>query len=104
MTPTDGTGGHAMGQADAFDTRATPDSYVIEHASTALACDPRVGALGIVIAAERGRVIATGNVETSDRERAIRTVLTEMFPEHEVIVDVVVNQTSTQGPSAEELP
>ena len=88
----------------AVDTPDTPDSYIVEHAMTALACDPRVGALDIGITVEHGRVTAHGTVETDARRAAIESVLTELLPHHQITVAVVVSQTRTDAPAVEELP
>jgi osmotically-inducible protein OsmY len=87
-----------------LDTTDTPDSYVVEHATTALACDPRVGALDIQITVEHGRVTAHGAVETEARRAAIESVLTELLPDHQINVAVTVSQTPTDEPTVEELP
>lgn len=92
-----------MRERDA-DSPDTPEDYIVEHATTALACDPRVGALDIAIAVEQSRLIARGTVETAERKQAILVVLTELFPDHEVTVDVVVTQTPGGAPAVEELP
>ena len=89
---------------NSVDTTDTPDSYIIEHATTALACDPRVGALDIQVTVEHGRVTAHGTVETDARRAAIESVLTELLPHHQIIVAVVVSQTPTDEPTVEELP
>lgn len=88
----------------AVDTPDTPDSYIVEHAMTALACDPRVGALDIGITVQRGRVIAHGTVETEARRAAIESVLTELLPHHEITVNVVVSQMRSDELNVEELP
>jgi hypothetical protein len=94
----------ANNTVDTTDTPDTPDSYIIEHATTALACDPRVGALDIQITVEHGRVTAHGTVETEARRAAIESVLTELLPHHQIMVAVVVSQTPTDEPTVEELP
>ena len=76
------------------DSKQTPNSYIVDHATEALAHDPSVGALDITITVEGQRVIATGTIETDARRQAIDEVLTELLPDHEVIVDVVVSQTA----------
>lgn len=86
------------------DSPDTPESYVVEHARTALACDPRVGALDIAIVVHGGRVIASGTVETEARRAAIETVLVELLPQHEVLVDVTVAHVIPHEPAVEELP
>ncbi|HEV3402401.1 MAG TPA: hypothetical protein VG078_11320 [Acidimicrobiales bacterium] len=43
---------------------APAEAYVVEHVRTALAVDPRVGELGIVVTFEDGRLVLAGEVAT----------------------------------------
>jgi hypothetical protein len=95
---------HVNGTNHPVDTPDTPDSYVVEHARTALACDPRVAALDIGIVVDGRRVIASGTVETETRRAAIESVLVELLPRHELVVAVTVSRLSSAEPTAEELP
>lgn len=61
-----------------------PEAYVVERVRTALAVDPRVGELGIVVTFEDGRLTLAGEVATAERRVAVETVAREQAPDCEI--------------------
>ncbi len=58
--------------------------YLAERVRTALAEDPRVGELGIVVEFEDGRLVLAGEVATAERRAAVETVAREHAPDCEI--------------------
>ncbi len=63
---------------------APAEAYVVERVRTALAEDPRVGELGIVVTFEDGRLTLAGEVATVERRVAVETVAREQAPGCEI--------------------
>jgi hypothetical protein len=53
---------------------APPTAYVVVRIQEALATDPRVGELGIVVADEGSEVVLRGSVSTATRKAAVGAV------------------------------
>ena len=80
-------------------SRTEPPQYVAEHIRDALRNDPRVGELDVQVRITGGRVFVTGNVATSERQRAITDIVEEILPDVEVC-----NETNIQNaPETEDL-
>lgn len=60
------------------------EEYLAQHLRDALAEDPRVGELGIVVSVVDGHVYLSGEVATTERRRAIAAVTAEVLPDHQV--------------------
>ena len=63
---------------------APAEAYVVERVRTALAEDPRVGELGIVVTVEDDRLVLAGEVATAERRVAVETVAKEQAPDYEI--------------------
>jgi hypothetical protein len=74
-----------------------PDLYLVERIREALAGDPRVNELGIVVTVVGSRVFLTGSVASSTRQRSITEVLRERFPDLEICNDVKVHEIAPPG-------
>jgi hypothetical protein len=84
---------------------STPAAYVVARIQQALAADPRVGELGIVVAEEEpGLVVLKGSVSTASRKGAVATVarqvMQELGDERRVRDDTTV--PSARAPDGEE--
>ncbi len=60
------------------------EAYVVERVRTALAEDPRVGELGIIVSFEDGRLVLAGEVATAERRVAVETVAREQAPDCDI--------------------
>lgn len=58
--------------------------YVLERVREALARDPRVGELELVVTVEGRTVVVEGTVPTQERRDAIPEVVLAAAPDHEV--------------------
>ena len=80
-------------------SRTEPPQYVAERIRDVLRNDPRVGELDVQVRITGGRVFVTGNVATSERQRAITDIVEEILPDVEVC-----NETNIQNaPETEDL-
>ena len=80
-------------------SRTEPPQYVAERIRDVLRNDPRVGELDVQVRITGGRVFVTGNVATSERQRAITDIVEEILPDVEVC-----NETNVQNaPETEDL-
>jgi hypothetical protein len=86
------------------DSHDTPEPYIVDHAMTALACDPRVGLLDATVTVVGAAVVVTGQVETLERRDAIAAVLAETLPDFRIDNRVTIAERTGPGPMAEELP
>jgi hypothetical protein len=86
------------------DSADTPEPYIVDHAMTALACDPRVGLLDATVTVVGTAVVVTGQVETSERRDAIAAVLAETLPDFRIDNRVTIAEWPESHPTAEELP
>ena len=86
------------------DSPDTPEPYVVDHAKTALACDPRVGLLDATVTVIGTAVVVTGQVETPERRDAIAAVLAETLPGFRIDNRVTITERTAATPMAEELP
>lgn len=86
------------------DAPDTPEPYIVDHAMTALACDPRVGLLDATVTVIGAAVVVSGQVETPERRDAIATVLTEILPDFRIDNRVTIAERTAATPLAEELP
>lgn len=84
-------------------TSPEPDSYLCERVRDALAEDPRVGELGIVVSIVGRRVFVSGDVATPERRRAISVVAGEVLPGYDIHNDVAVTSLEP-GSETETLP
>ena len=78
------------------DPPATP--YQEAHLAEALATDPRVAELGIVVRMDGDAVFLEGMVSTGDRRTAVEEFVRERLPEARIENLIVVNEL---GPSQE---
>ena len=79
------------------------EEYLAQHLRDALAEDPRVSELGIVVTVVGGHVYLSGEVATAERRQAIAEVATEVLPDHQLHNDVGVTSRS-QADGMEMLP
>ncbi|MBW3634155.1 MAG: BON domain-containing protein [Chloroflexi bacterium] len=58
--------------------------YLIEHVRDALAHDPRVGELDVVVEIDGETVVLSGTVATADRQEAAADAVRDLLPNHHV--------------------
>ena len=69
---------------------AEPEAYLAEHVRQALAQDPEVAELDVVVTVAGGRVELSGSVPTAERREAVGRVARETLPDHDVHNRIVV--------------
>jgi osmotically-inducible protein OsmY len=73
----------------AFD-ESEPDEYVAERLREAIATDPAVHRLGIVVHVSNGRVLLSGSAATPGQRDAIGQLVHRLVPSYEVANEVDV--------------
>jgi osmotically-inducible protein OsmY len=77
-------------------------AYLIERVRHALATDPRVNELGIVVTIVERKVFLHGTVATVERSQHITEVVREVLPDHDVHNEVAVD-TPTAPRASEQM-
>ncbi len=72
-------------------TDAAAAPYLVERVRTALALDPRLNELGIVVTIVDRKVFLHGTVSTAERLCHITEVVRELLPDHDVHNEVAVD-------------
>ncbi len=70
------------------------EEYLAQHLRDALAEDPRVGELGVVVTVVHGHVYFGGQVANDGRRRAVAAVAAEVLPGHQLHNEVTVTSWS----------
>jgi osmotically-inducible protein OsmY len=69
-----------------------PKAYLVAHVREALARDGRTNELHVDVTVAGRRVFLTGEVASEERRQAVRDVVSELLPDHDVHNETTVPQ------------